>query len=183
MKEFFTSTEFVSGLVSGIVLSVGIWFYQLVSRWIKVIRVVFPDKTQNRIGIVNVSLWEISNIEVKGQISYLHDNIRNRSTFFIEEEKSYLSPEPLKGQSFRNYFKYHFLKQKLITDLNVKPRNLSIDLSQIVLHPPTHVNNFTDLENWMNIPQNHIKEVSLDVFVYYYGKLTNTLKIRKEELP
>lgn len=182
MSDFFASEEFKSGLISGIVLSFLIWFYQLFSRQIKVIRVVFPDKTQNRIGIINVSLWKINFIELKGQISYLHNNIRNRNTFQIEGEKSYISPESIKGLPLIKYLKYHFLRKDLINDLNVHPRFLAIDLSLITLNPPFLFNNFHDLDLWKNQPDNNITKVSLNVFVLYYGRITNTLKIRKEEL-
>ena len=187
MKEFFTSHDFnvglVSGLVSGLVLSGLIWVYQWISRKIRVIRVVFPDITQNQIGIINVSIWEISNVEVKGQISYLHNTIRNRSTFFIEEEKSYISPEPMNRLSLLNYYKYHFLRKDLMKDLGIQPRKLTIDLTKVVLHPDTHLENFTDLETWKNDQNNNIKQVTLNVYVYYYGKITKILKFRKEEIP
>lgn len=185
MKDCLTLNDFWIGLISGTVLSILIWLYQLVCRKINVIRVVLPDIHQNRIGVLNVSLWKITNFEIKGQISYLHGTIRNRNTFLIEDEKSYISPEPIKGLSLSNYFKYHFLKMDLVDDLHINPRYLIIDMTRIVLTPPipNPINGFIDLQNWRNVPQNQISELSLNIFVSYYGRITNTLKYKQKNLP
>ncbi len=174
-----TKPELVSGLVSGLVLSFLIWGYQILIRRIRIIRVIFDKLDDNKIGIVNLSLWRISNIEITGLITYKRNGIRNRHTIMIENEKSYMTTEPLKGVKLGNYIKCHFLRKEISSLKKLNPRYLDIDMTQVVLKPPISIQNFNDLENRLN----NIDDSNLNFFVHYYGKLSTVLKIRKETYP
>ena len=56
MKDFFCSTEFISGIVSGIVLSLLIWIYRWITGKIHIIRARLTDKDKNKIEIHNITI-------------------------------------------------------------------------------------------------------------------------------
>lgn len=171
-----TKENFVSGLVSGLVLSFCIWGYQFLIRRIRSIRIVFDKIDENKIGVVNLSLWRISNIEIKGLLTYNRNGLTFRHNILIDNEKSYMTTESLKGVRFNNYIGFHLLRKDITSLENLKPRYFDLDFSPVIIKPPITIEKFNDLEQKLN----DIHDSNLCFFVHYYGRLSTVLKIRKE---
>jgi len=189
MKDFFCSTEFTSGIISGIVLSLIIWAYRWIVGKIHIIRATLPDIHTNKIEIHNVSLLgEISNIKIVAQVSYngmvINENMErktmiNHHAILVEDEKSYITPWSKKGLYLSDYCCYILKGNKICTNFKRKPRKLKLDFSQLNLGTEVPIETISDFIN----PKNGFEKVFLHIYIYYHGKISNIYKYREEKIP
>lgn len=140
--------DLLIGIYSGLIVSISLWVFHLISQSIKIIRPIKFEKNRNRIKIKNHGLiFSIGYMSIIGQVIFHEQGILKRYKINVDGEKEYLSPEKLCPQ---------------------KSRFLSIDLTGCILGH--NFQSFVDL-------QNHFPDSKLKVYITYFGKLTNIQKI------
>jgi hypothetical protein len=140
-------SDFMIGISSGLILSILLWGFHLISQSNKIIRPSEFLKITNQIKINNDSSFcKVGSLMIIGQVIFSDNGVTKRFTIKIENQFNYLSPEKLNPQSSRVF---------------------SINIEGCI--PGQNFNDFNEL-------QGEFPDSELVIYVQYLGSLTNIQK-------